>query len=414
MCGDDEALPPASRGGEDFPWHLGVFDAHNHIGERVSSAEHIPGMKARCVAIMATRSQDQHIVASIAESMGASGDDYMIHHGGPCRVIPGFGRHPWFSHELYNDLAATPSICEDEAKRDREAAKSDHYAKILSPLPEPEFIADLPTPTPLSTFIDETRSRLKAHPLAMVGEIGLDKAFRLPSKWTPETREAAAADPSRTPGGRRRRPLSKHSISIEHQKIVLLAHLRLAGEMGRAANIHGVQVHGMLFDLLVGSWKGHEKTRKDRKQSRDYSGQTLDEGLAFPPFPPRICLHSFSGKSEAVRQYLNPRFPSTIFFSFSRTNNLRDDIGRKKMEDALKMVPDDRLLLETDIHTAGAQMDADLEYVYRAVFSLKGWGLEEGVKIILHNWQHFVFGRRVYTNERDMSVHQLKALGLEQ
>lgn len=409
MCGqdtEDDSPPMGSRSAlSDFPWHVGVFDAHNHIGERMATITDIPAMRARCLAVMATRSQDQALVASLAAGPLALAEATDLWREDATTVVPGFGRHPWFSHELYDDNSDSPTFDADLAKSSLSEAKMRHYAAVLTPSPDAAFVAELPTPTSLSGFISETRDRLKSFPLAMVGEIGLDKAFRLPDLWTAEAR--AAVDPARTPGGRNRRPLSRHSISLEHQKTVLMAHLRLAGEMGRAVSVHGVQSHGGLFDQLVSSWKGHEKKKKKSGRGRQSGksdalvpsdGQLAEadaEGMATGlPFPPRVCLHSFSGKAEGVRQYLSPSFPADIFFSFSKTNNMRDSIGRAKLVDALKMVPDGRLLVESDIHTAGERMDAELEEMYREVCSIKGWELEEGVRKIAYNWEHFVFGDR--------------------
>ncbi|CAI6086791.1 unnamed protein product [Clonostachys chloroleuca] len=406
MCGQDLEAEAPRVFGDDFPWHLGVFDVHNHIGELAPLADRIPRMRSRGVAIMATRTQDQPLVAKMAESYGLK-EAGQLSAADTTTVVPGFGRHPWFSHELYDDAVESPTFSPPETDAGLEKAKLAHYHAVLTPPPDDlAFVADLPTPEPLSEFISTTRDRLRSHPLAIVGEIGLDRPFRLAQQWEPGAKAARAlAHPDRTPGGRGRRPLSRHNVGMAHQKVVLLAQLRLAGEMGRAVSVHGVQVHGVLFDLLVGCWKGHErkgKTSRRRKQQLERDGPSAvtterassaegreEEAL---PYPPRICLHSFSGKAEAVRQYLNPRFPATIFFSFSKSNNMRDEAGRAKMRDALGTVPDDRVLVESDIHEAGDRMDGDLEDTYRAVCAFKGWTLEEGVERIARNYRRFIFG----------------------
>ncbi|KAJ3464804.1 hypothetical protein MRS44_009590 [Fusarium solani] len=396
MCAPDEepgvALEPPHPYQDPFPWHLGVFDAHNHVAERMLSVADLPTMKARAIAIMATRTQDQPLVTEIAKAHGVISPECFSRD--TTAVIAGYGRHPWFSHELYDDYQENPTFIHHE---DVETAKERHYKAVLSPSPEdPAFWKDLPTPVPLSTFLSETRARLLADPHAMVGEIGLDKAFRLPMQW--QDGAGPSRDPARTGGGRQRRPLSQFRIQISHQKTVLLAHLSLAGELGRAVSVHGVQVHGLLYDVLTSCWKGYEikGRRAQQKEAKENGYQTNGASATGEnngkPYPPRICLHSFSGKSDAVKQYLKPSIPAKIFFSFSKTNNLASETARAKTEDAVRTVPDNRVLVESDLHTAGDRMDGELEDMYRAICEIKGWTLEEGVGRIASNYREFVFG----------------------
>ncbi|KAH8886289.1 Metallo-dependent hydrolase [Thozetella sp. PMI_491] len=391
MCGHDEegasALGSSHQNRGPFPWHIGVFDVHNHIAERPLSVASLSNMKTRGVSIMATRTQDQSIVSEITASHRLESPECLSRKS--IAVVAGYGRHPWFSHELYDDNNPEPTYVKSN---DIELAKQNHYKAVLTPSPEdPAFLADLPTPIPLSSFIAETRLRLQADPLAIVGEIGLDKIFRLPMQWEPEAK--AVRDPARTPGGRERRPLSLHKIQMSHQKAILLAHLKLAGELGRAVNLHGVQVNGVLYDLLASNWKGHE-IKSQRSRQKRQKGPPVDTAgdNRQKPFPPRICLHSFNGGSDAVKQYLRPSIPAKIFFSFSKCHNLSTEVARNKTEDAIKTIPDNRVLVESDLHSAGEIMDRDLEDMYRIVCDVKGWDLEIGVQKIASNYHEFIFG----------------------
>jgi len=416
-----------------FPWHIGAFDAHCHPTDTMSSIASIPSMKAHALTIMATRSQDQHLVDEVARDLGiqgpeslpgaASGADTTTTRDGPrSKVIPAFGWHPWFSYQIYDDRKEGPSTFHPEAHAGSvEAAKKAHYEAVLQPTPseDTEFIASLPTPAPLSQFIEETRSNLEAHPYALVGEVGLDKALRIPQQW-PSSSASSSSPSSRdenlTPGGREGRPLSPYRVQMQHQQAILEAQLRLAGEKGRAVSIHGVQAHGVLFESVSKCWKGHEReyvSKRKRKmdaapapesdsedeskdqhdsQRKQNQGQAHQAVAESKPFPPRICLHSFSGSVELLNQWLHPTNPAEIFFSFSTAVNAGSHATKSRTAEVIRGIPDSQLLVESDLHIAGEGMDTALEDMYRRICDIKGWTLKEGVTKIRENFQRFIFG----------------------
>lgn len=382
-----------------FPWHLGVFDAHCHPTDTVPSLDNIAGMKTRALTIMATRAQDQRLVADFANQLAITHDDIQAMEStsdsGESRghVIPAFGWHPWFSHQIFVD------------EKDDIPNKSNHYRTAVSPSPEnDDFIASLPDPRPLSALLDQTRNYLETYPYAIVGEIGLDRAFRIPENEMADN--GYERDPALTPGGREGRRLSPYRVDMHHQRKILKAQLTVAGEMQRAVSVHGVAAHGVVFETLQETWRGHErrnpsKHERKRRASVDTAPQVevkpeageKRSGSGDPkPFPPRICLHSYSGPADILRQYLHPSVPAVIFFSFSRLVNFSSTSS--KAVAAIQAVPDDRILVESDLHAAGEKMDDLLEDIVRKICQIKGWTLEEGVEQLRANWVHYIFGKR--------------------
>lgn len=394
---------------DGFPWDIGVYDAHCHPTDTMASISLIPAMQARTLTVMATRGEDQELVQKTAQSLNNQDSPSKRQES---RIIPCFGWHPWFSHQIRDDT--TPAIAQD-----LDHLKEAHYAAVLTPTPvdDPEFVKFLPQPKSLSVLIAETKERLQQFPDALVGEIGLDKAFRLPGAWTAQ--DLDNRDSQITPGSREGRKLSPYKVKIDHQRTLLKAQLRLAGEMGRAVSVHSVQAHGAIFDLLKELWAGHERvvlSRRERERHQDAEGAISEDeededkderphganGPSDPnessrksspllPFPPRICMHSYSGPVEPIRQFLSPTNPSDVYFSFSSVINF-SGAGARKVHDVIKMLPDDRVLIESDLHTAGPQMDKLLEEVARQVCELKRWELRHGVQQLADNWKRFVFG----------------------
>lgn len=383
---------------DDFPWSIGVFDAHCHPTDTMSRVPDISNMKAKSLVIMATRKQDQNLVSDVAKEHGipSSKENFADHDWRG--VIPSFGWHPWFSHQIYDDSERNGLMKSASDSLDVEA-KIAHYKSVLVPESDDRgFLTALPDPIPLSQLLSQIKQKLEEFPTALIGEIGLDKAFRIPESWLPG--QADDRDESLTPGGREGRRLSPYRVSMDHQRKILLAQLRLAGEMQRAVSVHGVQAHGVVFETLETSWKGHEKTvsnRKERKQRVNDRSQSTDEAehnssdksTTSRPFPPRICLHSYSGPPDTLKQYLNPSVPAEIFFSFSTAINFSTS-ARSKTEAVIKALPADRILVESDLHTAGEIMDEHLRDIVIKVCELKGWELADGMRQLARNWKRFV------------------------
>ncbi|KAI9891453.1 MAG: hypothetical protein M1814_002772 [Vezdaea aestivalis] len=387
----------ASFENDVFPWELGVCDAHCHPTDVMSSTvDGLLAMKTRILTIMATRTEDQELVASVASRLSVPKADVFSSRGqlshSSARIIPSFGWHPWFSHLLYDDRSSASEF----------VSKEDHYKQVLkqSPAADSSFLSALPDPLPLSGFLTSLRGNLERFPHALVGELGLDKVFALPLPWSVEQLEGR--DMMLTPGGRETRGLSPYHVRPEHQKAILQAQLNVAGEMQRSVSVHGVQAHGLLFESLRETWKGFEnevvsnRTRK-RRGSVEGAHSVEDEinpmlKAAVLPFPPRICLHSYSGPPDALREYLHASVPADVYYSFSMLINFAPATATRSTE-VIKALPDDKILAESDLHAAGQEMDDLLKEVILRICSIKGWDVAKGVLQLRNNWVAFVFGK---------------------
>lgn len=377
---------------DDKIWSVGVFDAHCHPTDILASINDIANMKAKVLTVMSTRSQDQHLVQAAAEKYAIqeksdlSGNDLRY-------VIPAFGWHPWFSYQMIDD-------------RGNEAEQNpiEHYKRVLNPTPDDlDFLKTLPPTKSLQEFLEETEKRLQEFPLSLVGEVGIDRSFRLPEgPIVPAGDTCSKTGGSKedyTPGSREGRPLTPYRVNLEHQKVILRAQIELAARLRRAVSVHSVQAHGVVFDLLQSMWKGHERESK-KKQKKNKTAPNAEgswdtteansESVELP-FPSRICMHSYSGPPDALKQFLNPSVPADIYFSFSTAINFSNP-SLDKIRNVIKAVPNDRILVESDLHCAGKAMDDLLVDIVYKICEIKEWNIEQGAKQLKDNWERFVFG----------------------
>jgi Tat protein secretion system quality control protein TatD with DNase activity len=390
-------------------WGIGVCDAHCHPTDIMASVKDIANMRARVLTVMSTRAQDQEMVADTAERYptGANVDFFS---GSSRYVVPAFGWHPWFSHQIYDDRDQKEEVAGGHQSQE---AAVEHYKSVLVPAPdELEFLRGLPTPIALTHFLRQTEARLKKFPHALVGEVGLDRSFRLPKGPSCDvttdgggccgdtSRKTGGSDEVYTPGSREGRPLTQFRVNMEHQKTILRAQFELAAKQRRPVSVHSVQAHGVVFDLMQGMWKGHERpSKRERKrkssapdahtsQEQSRADQETESAL---PYPLRICMHSYSGPPEALKQFLSPNVPADIYFSFSTAINFSSP-DPTKVTRVIKQVPEDRILVESDLHCAGETMDDLLKEIVLKICEIKEWPVREGTQRLKQNWIKFVFG----------------------
>ncbi|PWN48497.1 Metallo-dependent hydrolase [Violaceomyces palustris] len=306
--------------------------------------------KLGTIVAMSTNFEDQDIVAEMATLSDG-------------KVLPCFGYHPWFVHSI--------------SLRNPPLPKREHYQSIFGEKQMRNFTDDfeqvlpeLADPVPIGRALAILRSNLERFPDAMLGEVGLDRAFRIPFKaWSyrPENEQRMEEGEVETPSsssscccstrkghgevkdlvegnegwrkGRRgsmtktRTPLSdgrrltKLQTPIEHQAAVLKAQIGVAVELGRNVSFHAVQCSGRVMDLMKELCMEHPGGFQNG--FRDIN----------------LVLHSCTLDQNIVKSLQSKH--SNLYFSFSTAINLR----HKVLRDQIKTCRPERILSESDHHT---------------------------------------------------------------
>jgi Tat protein secretion system quality control protein TatD with DNase activity len=243
-----------------------------------------------------------------------------------------------------------------------EGASTDtHYRNVLTSKQDDELeemIQALSAPFSYDTWYPNLRQHLLDHPHALVGEVGIDRSARL------------------LPGGtfdwHGKKPTSVQT-TIEHQLAILDIQCKLARELNRGISVHCVQGQGHLLSYL-------------QAQAKNFSGRQLKK-FKVAPHTLRMCLHSFGGAPATIKQFLELK-GHEIFVSFSVVINARL-IPAKKLMELIKVVPEDRLLIESDLNTP-VGMDQCMVEITKIVAEARGWSIKQVVETTHKNWLRFV------------------------
>ena len=194
----------------------------------------------------------------------------------------------------------------------------------------PWYLDSLP-----ENWLDELEILLKQHPSAIVGEIGLSKMARFI----------------------RQHPEGK-SVALDIQRSVFKNQMILAAKLRRPVSVHCVNQHGVFISVL--------------EELLELASSNDDSPLH--SFPVAIGMHSFTGTAHQVKQLLNfetkvqsrgakkkkkkkqpaPADP-LFYFGFSHTVNhvmCTSEKSRKKGREAVRSIPENRLLAESDVHSS--------------------------------------------------------------
>lgn len=224
-----------------------------------------------------------------------------------------------------------------------------------------ELMSSFPEPMLFSTFAKDTlQPLLTAFPHAMLGEVGLDRSFRIPRPHIDAKTNRESEGSERTP-----KHFTQFKTPIEHQLRLLTEQLEIAFSLNRNVSMHSVQAQGQTVELLV-------------------SLETKSQH--WPHCKSKICLHSYGGSADTVKR-IYKMHKTRVYFSFSTTINAR----LQRLEELIQAVPDDRLLIESDFNDI-RKSEMRMWEILRVVCTAKQWTATQAPRILQENWKGFSGG----------------------
>lgn len=302
-----------------------ICDSHCHISCQPKSEDaqrlinSLEGMAFQKYNIMSTNPWDLDFLLSL------KGMDHQN------LVIPYLGIHPWYSH-LFSFTTIT---------------KEEHYTAVLSEVTL-ELLEVLPEPVLVDKHlqkIEKFASSLKeSGQLLGIGEIGLDKLFRVPNSGYFGSNH------------RQEPKLTKSKVRIEHQMAIFKVQLELAERIRVPVSLHCVKAHGPLYDVI-----------------RDHSKQC-----------PHLILHSYSGSLHQAQRWIKDfkKQNRKLSFSFSKfVNGKPEKIG--DFNALLDALDDLQILVETDypldeyiLNGKQDEYSMAMESIQTTIGEFKGWSPE--------------------------------------
>ncbi|GAA5836136.1 hypothetical protein JCM9279_002206 [Rhodotorula babjevae] len=283
-------------------------------------------------------------ICAMSSSLSNQERNKAVYTASPTAVVPFFGLHPWFSHPIsFSPPSALPPKVEHYSRLFTDPADADAPHPSLDAL-----LPYLPDPVSFDTFLSDLEHNLVSHPSSHVGEIGLDRAFRIPN---PPHIVADKSNPKN----------SDLATPLAHQLRVVEAQVDLAIRLGRNISLHSVRAPKETVDMLQGF-----------KDSKGDGWRRL-----------HVCLHSFGGSPESAKQ-IQKAHPNT-FFSFATIISGRSP----HFHSLIRAIEPDRLLVESDYsHTR--EIDNQLWDVFEEVQLARGWSADEAVERLEDNFRRFV------------------------
>ncbi|KAL3772015.1 hypothetical protein ACHAWO_008187 [Cyclotella atomus] len=249
-------------------------------------------------------------------------------------ILPALGIHPWYLNDI---------LAEDNQQEDVE--------KYLS-----------------WDWLKELEQQISQHPNLVVGEIGLCKMARFVREFPMEL------------GGK--------ATALQLQKIVFRKQMELAAKWSRPVTVHCVNMHGSLMEVLTEILHHAIELYNTRESEQTHDDAMSLQEFVRNKFPPSIAMHSFTGTAHHAQEIL--QFENEILNRHQKSNNKRgskkrmqayaeaaakqsnsntehcifyfgfshavnhimctSDKARRKGMEAVRAIPLDRLLAESDVH----------------------------------------------------------------
>lgn len=208
----------------------------------------------------------------------------------------------------------------------------------------------LPEPRPLSAVIDEVRRNLTEFPTAMVGEVGVDRVFRVPVDFFVSPRV-----------------LTSFHIPLSHQLAVLRAHMELAVELGRNVSIHSVKAQQATIDLLWAMKQKHGARWNEISVDLHSCGFSAQSWLDVEVYTEilLIILNYIYQLSAAQKKHEN------TFLSLSTVINYKHANHRA----LIATCSPDRLLVESDYNDVN-MCTLQTWQMINVVANVRGWPIE--------------------------------------
>lgn len=315
----------------DTHCHVGVDATVQQVEDIASAINSQPSVESRHFHLMCTNHWDLDVISQLATFSES--------------VVPYMGIHPWYSH-LY--------------RIDSTLDKKAHYELCLEPGPSAELLAVLPEPVDLDVHLHKIQQLAEKYDVSNkpygIGEIGLDKVFRVPSNGFFGNQKNVEDV-----------VLTKSKVAMDHQKQVFTRQLDLANLLSKQVSLHCVRAHGPFFDIVT---KGY-------------------------PDIPNVILHSYTGSVDQAKSWMREfsKQKRNLRFSFSNYINASEP-KEDSLRDLVKLLDDSQILIESDMPVDkffledGEKMEdyfSQLENVGRVICESKEWEIEMGMAQLHQN-----------------------------